>query len=72
MEIVTGCTILRDAKGNPGKMIIHRRMASEKEADKYCEMVYRAVEKAERIARIKKGGSQHGEQDGEQNLQGNH
>lgn len=51
MEIVTGCTILRDAKGNPGEMIIHRRTADDNEADKYCKMVYRAAEKAWHMTR---------------------
>ena len=40
MQIVTGCTILRDAKGNPGEMILHKREATEAEADAYCRRFY--------------------------------
>lgn len=36
MMISTGCTILRDAKGNPGEMIIHRREATQAEVDALC------------------------------------
>ena len=36
MTIITGCTILRDAKGNPGEMILHRREATQEEMDAMC------------------------------------
>ena len=33
MMLITGCTILRDKKGNPGEMILHRREATKEEMD---------------------------------------
>lgn len=33
MMLITGCTILRDKKGNLGEMILHRREATKEEMD---------------------------------------
>jgi len=43
--IITGCTILRDKRGNPGQRIDHRREVSEAELDAYCRFLLKVAGK---------------------------
>ena len=45
MMLITGCTILRDAKGNPGKRIDHYREVSEAELDAHCRRLLAIADK---------------------------
>lgn len=45
LTIPAGCTILRDAKGNPGRRIEHRREVSEAELDAYCRFLLKVAGK---------------------------
>lgn len=51
MQIITGCTILRDSKGNPGEMILHRREADAAETEAYCRKFYTVAAKVDRAVR---------------------